>query len=89
MKNYSAEGHVNVGTGREISIAQFAEAIRSVVDFDGTIEFDPTRPDGTPRKALDVSVLTALGWKAQTSLSDGLARYYRWFLDHRAELRCA
>jgi GDP-L-fucose synthase len=89
MKRYSAEQHINVGTGEEVSIAQFAEAIRSVVGFEGTIEYDTTRPDGAPRKLLDVGALTALGWSAQTSLSDGLARYYRWFLDHRAELRCA
>ena len=89
MKNYSEEEHVNVGTGKMISIAQFAETIRSVVDFEGGIEFDTSRPDGTARKVLDVSLLSALGWTAQTSLSDGLARYYQWFLEHRAELRCA
>jgi GDP-L-fucose synthase len=89
MKNYSAESHINVGTGKEIAIAQFAEAIRSVVGFEGATEYDTSRPDGTPRKVLDVGALTALGWTAQTSLSDGLARYYKWFLDHRAELRYA
>jgi GDP-L-fucose synthase len=89
MKNYSAESHINVGTGKEIAIAQFAEAIRSVVGFEGTTEYDTSRPDGTPCKVLDVGALAALGWTAQTSLSDGLARYYKWFLDHRAELRCA
>src|SRR5690606_25681525 len=57
MKSYSGEGHINVGTGEEISIAQFAEAVRSVIGFEGTIEYDTTRPDGTPRKLLDVSAL--------------------------------
>src|SRR3546814_4943608 len=68
MKNYSASGHINIGTGKETSIAQFAETIRSVVGFEGAIEYDATRPDGAPRKLLDIGALAALGWTAQISL---------------------
>src|SRR3546814_82110 len=88
MKNYSASEHINIGTGKETSIAQFAETIRSVVGFEGAIEYDATRPDGAPRKLLDIGALAALGWTAQISLPEGLQHYYRWFLDHRADLRC-
>jgi GDP-L-fucose synthase len=87
MKNYSEEQHINVGTGREISIRDFAEAIRRIVDYRGKIIFDSSRPDGTPRKLLDVSALSALGWTAQTSLRKGLEAYYAWFLDNYAKLR--
>lgn len=87
MKNYSADQHINVGTGKEISIAEFAETIRGIVGFEGELTFDPSRPDGTPRKVLDVGALAALGWSAQIGLRDGLSRYYEWFLDNRAELR--
>src|SRR3546814_3176924 len=72
MKNYSASEHINIGTGKETSIAQFAETIRSVVGFEGAIEYDATRPDGAPRKLLDIGALAALGWTAQISLPEGL-----------------
>jgi GDP-L-fucose synthase len=87
MKIYSADQHINVGTGKEISIAEFAETIRGIVGFEGELTFDPSRPDGTPRKVLDVGALAALGWSAQIGLRDGLSRYYEWFLGNRAELR--
>jgi GDP-L-fucose synthase len=87
MKIYSADQHINVGTGKEISIAEFAETIRDIVGFEGELTFDPSRPDGTPRKVLDVGALAALGWSAQIGLRDGLSRYYEWFLGNRAELR--
>ena len=87
MKGYSDEPQVNVGTGREISIRDFAETIRGIVGYEGEIAFDTSRPDGTPRKLLDVGFLERLGWTARTSLRDGLAAYYAWFLEHHAELR--
>lgn len=87
MKHYSAEQHINVGTGKEITIRDFAETIKRIVDYEGELVFDPSRPDGTPRKVLDVGALGALGWQARTSLQEGLALYYEWFLNHRAELR--
>jgi GDP-L-fucose synthase len=87
MKNYSAEQHINVGTGQDISIGDFAETIRGIVGYRGEIVFDSSRPDGTPRKLLDVSALSALGWTARTSLRSGLEAYYGWFLENHAELR--
>ena len=87
METYSSEQHINVGTGREISIGDFAETIRAIVGYKGEITFDTSRPDGTPLKRLDVSALSALGWTAQISLRDGLAAYYDWFRSNYAELR--
>ena len=80
LKNYSDTGFLNVGTGRDITIAEFARVIADVVGFTGELAFDPSRPDGTPRKLLDVSRLTALGWRAQTDLRVGLAAAYKDFL---------
>ena len=82
LRTYSDEPQVNVGTGKDVTIAEFAEAVRRVVGWDGRLVFDTSRPDGMPRKVLDVSKLTALGWKASTSLDEGLRGYYRWFLDN-------
>jgi GDP-L-fucose synthase len=78
---------LNVGTGYDITIADFAEQVREVVGFEGQIDFDASRPDGTPRKLLDVTRLNALGWRAQTSLSAGLAASYEWFLRNIHQLR--
>ncbi|MQX34979.1 GDP-L-fucose synthase [Roseospira navarrensis] len=87
LRRYSHERTVNVGTGEDIPISAFAEAVRDTVGFTGRLVYDTTRPDGTPRKVLDVSTLAGLGWRAPTSLHDGLTQYYRWFLDHIADLR--
>ncbi|MEO3431140.1 GDP-L-fucose synthase [Pelagibius sp. CAU 1746] len=87
MENYSEEHHINVGTGRDISIGEFAATIREIVGFPGEIVFDTSRPDGTPRKLLDVSALCSLGWSAQTSLRSGLEAYYEWFLKNHGQLR--
>ena len=87
MRHYSGEGHVNVGTGVDVSIAEFADLVRATVGFQGRIAFDPSRPDGTPRKVLDVSELRRLGWTAPTALQDGLRLYYDWFLANAASLR--
>ncbi len=81
LERYSDESHVNVGTGRDVTIADFAETVRKVVGFRGELVFDPTRPDGMPRKLLDVSRITALGWRARTPLEEGLARTYAWFVE--------
>ena len=80
MKTYSAPELVNIGTGEDISIAEFARVVADVVGYRGEIAFDASRPDGTPRKLLDVSRLANLGWRATTSLSNGLMRAYRSFL---------
>jgi GDP-L-fucose synthase len=80
LKNYSDIGFLNVGTGKDVTVAEFARMVADVVGFTGELAFDPSRPDGTPRKLLDVSRLTALGWRAQTDLRVGLAAAYRDFL---------
>ncbi len=71
--------HINVGTGQEVSIAQLAESIAQVTGFTGKIVFDSTKPDGTPRKLMDVSRLKQMGWSAKISLKDGLQDTYRWY----------
>jgi GDP-L-fucose synthase len=76
MKTYSGAELINVGTGEDITIAEFARVVAEIVGYSGEISFDTSRPDGTPRKLLDVSRLGRLGWRATTSLHDGLARAY-------------
>ncbi len=80
LKNYSDTDFLNVGTGKDIAVAEFARMVGEVVGFTGELVFDTTRPDGTPRKLLDVSRLAALGWRARTDLRSGLAAAYRDFL---------
>ena len=80
LENYSDEPHLNVGTGEDLTIADFARLVSDVIDYRGTIVFDPSRPDGTPRKLLDVSKMSALGWKAFTSMREGLRQAYDDFL---------
>lgn len=79
MKHYSGAAPVNVGTGSDISIKDLASMICRTVGFEGTMAFDVGKPDGTPRKLLDVSSLTALGWQASTPLEAGLAATYEWY----------
>lgn len=76
MKTYSAPELINIGTGEDISIAEFAHIVAEIVGYRGEIAFDASRPDGTPRKLLDVGRLAELGWRAKTSLEDGLRRAY-------------
>jgi GDP-L-fucose synthase len=80
MKNYSSEELVNIGTGEDITIAEFARVVAATVGYTGKISFDPSRPDGTPRKLLDVGRLAELGWRARTSLEDGIKLAYRAYL---------
>ena len=84
MKNYSGDELVNIGTGEDVTIAEFARMVAGVVGYTGAIGFDPSRPDGTPRKLLDVSRLAKLGWRARTSLEDGIRLAYRAYLDEHA-----
>lgn len=86
MHHYSDANPVNVGCGTDVSIAELAEMIARVVGFDGGIVFDPSKPDGTPRKLLDVSVMGAMGWSATIALEDGLETTWRWY---RSNLRGA
>ncbi len=83
MQRYSEADHINVGCGTDLSIMELARLVAHVVGYTGTIATDPSRPDGTPRKLLDVGRLAALGWKAQTDLRDGIAAAYGWFVQHR------
>jgi GDP-L-fucose synthase len=80
MKNYSSDELVNIGTGEDITIAEFARVVAGAIGYTGKISFDPSRPDGTPRKLLDVSRLAQLGWRARTSLVDGIKLAYQAYL---------
>ena len=79
--------HINVGTGLDCSIRELAERVANIVGFTGSIVFDSSKPDGVPRKLMDVSRLERLGWQAKTSLESGLAKTYRWFLQHQNDFR--
>ena len=83
----SEPSHINVGSGEEVSIADMANLIANVVGFTGEIAFDTTKPDGTPRKLLDVSRLNSLGWKSMIGLQDGLQSTYQWFCENSEQLR--
>lgn len=83
IKNYSDASLINVGTGEDISIADFARVVAKTVGYTGEIVFDPTKPDGTPRKLLDVSKLAKTGWRATTSLDEGMKLAYAAFLRER------
>lgn len=87
MKNYSGEQFVNVGVGEDLPIIDLARLIARIVGFEGRVSTDPTKPDGTPRKLLDVSRLHALGWEASIGLEEGLRGAYEWFLNHQHSAR--
>ena len=87
MTSYDSPEIINVGCGEDITIAELAELVRGIVGFSGAIELDRGKPDGTPRKLLDVSKMTALGWRPKISLADGIRATYRWFLDNAAIAR--
>jgi GDP-L-fucose synthase len=83
MENYDSPELINVGCGQDTTIRELAERVGRVVGYSGRIEWDTTKPDGTPRKLLDVSKLNRLGWKASTPLEDGLRATYQWWLEHK------
>lgn len=85
MQNHNEPGWVNVGTGEEISIKELAQLVKDTVGYTGTLRFDTTKPDGTPRKLLDISKLNALGFKAKTSLKEGLGIVYQDFVEKRGQ----
>ncbi|MCB2106472.1 MAG: GDP-L-fucose synthase [Rhodobacteraceae bacterium] len=84
LKHHSSDQIVNVGAGSDVTIAELAQLVAGIVGFNGGFDFDPAKPDGTPRKLLDCGRLTALGWRAATGLKDGIARTYAWYLENTA-----
>jgi GDP-L-fucose synthase len=87
MQSYDGDGWVNVGWGRDETIAELADTIRRVVGFTGALRFDTSKPDGTPRKLLDTTRLTALGWSPKIGLEAGIRSTYEWFLNNRSSLK--
>jgi GDP-L-fucose synthase len=87
LHHYDAEPIVNIGWGEDVTIKELAELIMSVIDYTGRLHFDTTKPDGTPRKLLDVSRLTELGWRPKIALRRGIEATYAWFTEHSADAR--
>jgi GDP-L-fucose synthase len=87
LQNYDAEPIVNIGWGEDLTIRDLAELVKGAIGYKGRVIFDPSKPDGTPRKLLDVSRLNGLGWQPRISLKTGLESTYSWFKDHPSEVR--
>jgi GDP-L-fucose synthase len=87
MKRYSNEAIINLGTGREVTIADLAALVCRIVGFRGSIHFDCSKPDGTPRKVVDITRLSATGWQAGTALEAGIEKTYRWYCERYLPLR--
>jgi len=88
MNHYNEPEIINVGSGQEVTIGQLAALVGEVVGFKREITFNSAMPDGTPRKFLDVSRLSSLGWKSRISLRDGISETYTWFLKNAGRYRC-
>lgn len=86
MENYEGEEHVNIGTGREVTIGELAEMVKDAVGYKGELKFNIDMPDGTPRKLLDVSKLEGLGWKYKMELKDGINETYKWYKENYMEI---
>jgi GDP-L-fucose synthase len=85
LQNYSGEQQVNIGWGKEVTIAELAKLIAEVVGFKGAFRFATDKPDGVPRKVLDVTRLSAMGWQPRIPLREGLAHAYQWYVEYAAE----
>jgi GDP-L-fucose synthase len=83
----NTQSHINLGSGKECSITELAQLIANTVDYRGKIEFDASKPDGAPRKLLDISLAKSLGWQAKTQLRDGITETYQWFLKNQHRYR--
>ena len=83
MQHYDGEGIVNIGVGEDLSILALAELIKKVVGYEGSLVFDNTKPDGTPRKLVDTTKINGLGWRARIGLEEGIRETYRWFCEHQ------
>ena len=82
LENYSDMAHINIGTGEDVTITELAETIKTVVNFSGVLRFDASKPDGTPRKLLDISKINAQGWQHKISLENGLKSTYEWYQEN-------
>lgn len=89
LENYDSPTTINVGVGHDLSIRALAELVANVVGYEGELVMDPSKPDGTPRKLLDVSRITELGWTARIGLREGIASTYEWYLSHLESLRAS
>lgn len=87
MNNKEVTGLTNLGTGEDLTIRQLAEMVKKIVGFTGELKFDASKPDGAPRKCLDVSKINGLGWKAKTSLEEGIKTTYQWYLENTNQIR--
>jgi GDP-L-fucose synthase len=87
MDSYDSLEIINVGAGEDISIAELARLVGEAVGYSGAVGFDRSHPDGTPRKLLDISRVTQLGWRAQISLADGVRQTYEWYVQHEDAAR--
>ena len=87
LENYDDAEHVNVGVGEDVTIRELAETVAGIVGYDGTLEWDTSKPDGTPRKLLDVTKINNLGWKAEIGLADGIKDTYDWYVDQETSAR--
>ncbi len=87
MRRYEDEEIINVGVGEDVSITEVAELVKRIIGFTGIIRYDSSKPEGAPRKLLDVTRINGMGWKAGISLEDGIRRTYAWFLDHISSIR--
>jgi GDP-L-fucose synthase len=83
LEKYDSSEIINIGSGKDVTVRELADLICEIVGFKGELKWDPTQPDGTPRKLLDVGKLKALGWRASIPLREGIERTYRWFLKNR------
>lgn len=87
MENYDGLEHINIGPGTETSIKELAETLKEVIGFEGELNWDTSKPDGTPRRYLDTTKIQQLGWKPKTSLRDGLTKMYAWYVENQDKLR--
>jgi GDP-L-fucose synthase len=87
LQNCDSEPNVNIGSGEDLTIRELTDIVVSVIGYTGALAFDPTKPDGTPRKLLDVSRLHGLGWRPRISLKEGIAATYTWFKEHAVDAR--
>lgn len=87
MNNYNGDTHINVGCGQDIAIIELATLIKEVVGYKGVLKTDPSKPDGSPRKMVDVTKLNMLGWKYKTSLQEGLKKVYQWYIEKKENVK--